>query len=89
MRARSELDVNGLVIGHKSSCDVGGCVGCMGNGVVGQCGGGVELKGEWTQMWTCINFQLTSLHVVIYILSQHFVEHLWSSDYVHWCCCFW
>ena len=48
-------------LGHASSCDEGGCVGCMGDDVVGRCSGGVELKGEWTQMWTCANFQLTGL----------------------------
>ena len=37
-------------LGHALSYDEGGCVGCMGDVVVGWCGGGVELKGKWTQM---------------------------------------
>ena len=41
---------------HALSCDKGSYVGCMGNDVVGWCSGGVELKGEWTQMWTLHKF---------------------------------
>ena len=60
-QGKGNITACACALGHASSCDEGSCVGCMGDDVVGWCSGGVELKGKWTQMWTCTNFQLTSL----------------------------
>ena len=40
---KSDVAACACALGHASSCDKGGCVGCMGDDVVGQCSGGVTI----------------------------------------------